>query len=230
MKWPVECVIKGRLDSNLTQVHGDGGQPARWDYPQSWAIEDEALFEARAAAAELGCEPVAPGAGATLRFLAAALRARSVVEIGTGTGVSGLWLLRGMAPDGVLTSIDAEPECQRSARAVFLAEGFPSVRFRLINGMAMDVLPRLADDAYDLVFVDAAIAEYPRCLDEAVRLLRPGGVVALTGAPADGQVDRTRTDQEAHALREVLRISREDDHLVSLLLPMGEGLLLIAKT
>jgi predicted O-methyltransferase YrrM len=210
-------------------VHGDGGQPAQWDYPQVWADEDEALFEARAAAEDLGCEPVSPGSGATLRFLAATLRARSVVEIGSGTGVSGLWLLRGMAPDGVLTSIDAEPECQRCARAVFLAEGFTSSRFRLINGMAMDVLPRLADEAYDLVFVDAAIAEYPRYLEEALRLLRPGGVVALAGAPADGEIEPWRNGQDAHAMREVLRTAREDDRLVSLLLPMGEGLLLVTK-
>jgi len=210
-------------------VHGDGGQPAL-DYPESWADEDEALYDARAAADDLGGDPVSPGTGASLRFLAAALRARSVVEIGTGTGVSGLYLLRGMTPDGVLTSIDAEPEGQRSARRVFLADGFPSGRFRLINGMAMDVLPRLADEAYDLVFVDAAIAEYPRYLDEAQRLLRPGGVVALYGAPAAGEVERRHTGADAHAMREVLRIAREDDRLVSLLLPMGEGLLLIAKS
>lgn len=209
-------------------MHGDGGQPAL-EYPEGWAGEDEALYEARAAADDLGGDPVSPGTGASLRFLAAAQRARSVVEIGTGTGVSGLYLLRGMAPDGVLTSIDAEPEGQRAARRVFLADGFAAGRFRLINGMAMDVLPRLADEAYDLVFVDAAIVEYPRYLDEARRLLRPGGVVALCGAPATGEVAREHTGQDAHAMREVLRTAREDDRLVTLLLPFGEGLLLIAK-
>ena len=63
-----------------------------------------------------GCAPGRAGAGAGLRFLAAAIGARAVVEIGTGTGVSGLWLLRGMAADGVLTSIDMDPEHQRAAR------------------------------------------------------------------------------------------------------------------
>ena len=65
--------------------------------------EDEVLLRARERAAELGCVPVLPGSGAVLRLLAAVTQARSVVEIGTGAGISGVWLLRGMPSDGVLT-------------------------------------------------------------------------------------------------------------------------------
>jgi predicted O-methyltransferase YrrM len=210
-------------------VHGDGGRTARWDHADGWLGEDEALLDARARGADFGCEPIAAGQGVALRFLATALRARAVVEIGTGTGVSGLWLLRGMAPDGVLTSIDIEPEHQRAAKAAFLAEGFASGRARLINGMALDVLPRLADGAYDLVLVDAVLVEYPRYLDEAVRLLRPGGVVAMAGVPARLPEPVGRVDPESQAVREVVRLCREDERLVSLALPVGSGLLLAAR-
>src|SRR5690349_14112859 len=65
--------------------------------------EDAVLAAARARAAEVGCAPVSPEAGTALRLLTAALGARAVVEIGTGTGVSGVWLLRGMRPGGILT-------------------------------------------------------------------------------------------------------------------------------
>src|SRR4029078_13363942 len=78
--------------------------------------EDEALLGARERATRLGVTPIGPAGGATLCFLAATIGARAVVEVGTGTGVSGLWLLRGMARDGVLTSIDVDPESQRAAR------------------------------------------------------------------------------------------------------------------
>ena len=81
------------------------------------------MADARSAANVLGCVPVSPGVGSALRFLAAAVKARAVVEMGTGTGLSGLWLLRGMRPDGVLTSIDVDPEHQRIARAAFVASG-----------------------------------------------------------------------------------------------------------
>lgn len=203
---------------------------ASHSYVEEFLAEDDVLLSARAKAAELGCVPIGSGGGAALRFLAALLGARSVVEIGTGTGVSGLWLLRGMAPDGILTSIDVEPEHQRAAREAFTAAGFPAAQLRLINGMALEVLPRLADGAYDLVFVDAVKAEYPRYLDEAIRLLRPGGVVALDNVLWGGRVaDSSQQDADTKALREVARQGREDDRLVPVLLPLGDGLLAVVK-
>lgn len=113
-----------------------------------------------------------------LAFLAATTRARAVVEIGTGSGVTGLALLRGMTPDGTLTTIDVDPELQRAARRTFLDGGYSPGRFRLINGLAKEVLPRLTDGGYDLVVAHSADEDY---LGEAVRLLRPGGVVSLAG-------------------------------------------------
>ncbi|MBC8091019.1 MAG: class I SAM-dependent methyltransferase, partial [Pseudonocardia sp.] len=156
--------------------------------------------------------------------------AKAVVEIGTGAGVSGLWLLGGMAADGVLTSIDVDPEVQRAARTAFLAAGYAPGRLRLINGMGLEVLPRLTDGGYDLVFVDAAAGDYPRYLDEAVRLLRPGGVVALAGVLTAGVTDPDAVDPASVALREVARQMREDDRLVSVLLPLGDGLLAAVVT
>lgn len=207
------------------------GTDAVRDYVEGYLPEDEALHAARERAGELGCVPIGPGGGTMLRFLAAALSARAVVEVGTGAGVSGLWLLRGMVPDGVLTSIDVEPEHQRVARTAFMEAGFAPARVRLINGRALDVLPRLADAAYDLVFVDAVKTEYPRYLEEAVRLLRPGGVVALDNVLWRGQVaDSARRDPATMALREVARLVREDERLVPVLLPVGDGLLVALRS
>src|SRR5919197_5703912 len=121
------------------------GLAASRDYAETFLAEDAPLAAARARAAELGCTPIGPGGGAALRFLAAVLEARAVVEIGTGTGVSGLWLLRGMRPDGVLTTVDTEAEHQRLAKQTFNDAGIASQRARLINGAALDVLPRLTD-------------------------------------------------------------------------------------
>jgi predicted O-methyltransferase YrrM len=200
------------------------------DHVEAYRAEDDVILAARDSAAQAGCAPVGAGAGAGLCFLAATIGARAVVEIGTGTGVSGLWLLRGMAPDGVLTSIDVDPEHQRTARGAFTAAGHPPSRLRLINGMGLDVLPRLTDAGYDLVFVDAAPADYPRYLDEAVRLLRVGGVVVMDGVLGAGVVDPEADDAGTLALREAARQAQEDDRLVPVLLPLGEGLLAAVKT
>ena len=170
--------------------------------------------------------PVGPAGGAALRFIAAAIGARAVVEIGTGCGVSGIWLLRGMLPDGVLTSVDVEPEHQRLARQAFAAAGFAANRYRLIGGRSLDVLPRLTDAAYDLVFCDADKQEYPDYLSAALRLLRPGGVVVFDNALWHGRVaDPACQDEDTAAIREVGERLRSDERLVPLLLPVGDGLL-----
>jgi predicted O-methyltransferase YrrM len=188
--------------------------------------EDEVLATARAKSEELGCIPVGPGAGAALRLLAAAVDARAVVEVGTGAGVSALWLLRGMRADGVLTSIDVEPEHHRAARETLAAAGIAGNRFRLISGRALEVLPRLSDAGYDLVFVDAAKTEYADYLEQALRLLRPGGLVVFDNALWHGRVaDPAQRDEETTAIRELGRQVLEDERLVGALLAAGDGLL-----
>jgi predicted O-methyltransferase YrrM len=195
-------------------------------FTESWLDEDQPLSEARPRGNELGAVPIGSGGGAVLRFLAASIQARSVVEIGTGAGVSGTWLLRGMADDGMLTSIDLEAEHQRIAKQTFASAGFATSRVRLISGRALEVLPRLSDAAYDLVFIDAAKSEYAAYLVEAKRLLRPGGIVAIDNALWHGRVaDPSSRDADTVGIRELLRQMRDDDRLVPVLLPSGDGLL-----
>jgi len=201
--------------------------PASWAYAETFVPEDDVLARARARSEELGCVPVPPGTGVVLRLAAAMLAARAVVEIGTGTGVSSLYLLSGMPPDGVLTTIDVEVENQRAAREAFAEAGVRAGRTRVIPGRALDVLPRLTDAAYDLVLVDGDKGEYLAYLDQAVRLLRPGGAIAVTSALWHGRVaDPAQRDAVTTAIREVGKRLRDDDRLAPALLPCGDGLLL----
>jgi predicted O-methyltransferase YrrM len=147
--------------------------------------------------------------GGALRFLATAIGARTVVEIGTGCGSSGIWLLRGMRPGAVLTSVDTEPEYHRLARKAFTQAGFAANQARLILGRALDVLPRLSDGAYDLVFCDADQAAYPDYLTASLRLLRAG--------PAEDGAS------------ELADLVAADEQLVPLLLPIAGGLLAAIK-
>jgi predicted O-methyltransferase YrrM len=207
-----------------------GLKPASWAYAEEFVAEDEVLANARARGAEVGIAPIGPGGGAALRFLAALTEARAVVEIGTGTGVSGLWLLRGMRPDGVLTTVDTEAEHQRLAKKSFSEAGIPTQRARLINGAALEVLPRLTDGHYDLVFCDGDKREYPDYLTEALRLLKPGGLVAFDNALWHDRVaDPAQRDPETVAIRELGKTVRESDELLSLLIPMSDGLLVARK-
>ena len=207
-------------------------------YAAEYLPEDEPLLAARANAADLGgTEPVLPAVGATLRFLACAVGARTAVEIGTGCGSSGIWLLRGMRPGSTLTSVDTEPEYQRVARKAFGAAGFAQNQCRLILGRALDVLPRLSDGAYDMVFCDADPRDYPDYLAAALRLLRTGGIVAFnnsllagtSGIAGDDGLDDAPATGPAGQVAGLADQVRADERLVPVLLPLGDGLLAAVK-
>jgi predicted O-methyltransferase YrrM len=199
-------------------------------FAETYVAEDLVLQTARSLAREVGLEAVTQAAGAALRFIAAASNAKAVVEVGTGTGVSGVWLLRGMRADGILTTIDVEIEHQRIARRIFQEAGFASGRTRIITGRALDVLPRLADGVYDLIFVDADADEFGACVSAALRLLRPGGVLALNGALAGGRIgDPAARDLATVTVREMVKAVRESEEWVPALLPVGDGLLTAVK-
>lgn len=205
-------------------------KPASWSYAEEYAGEDEVLTAARARATEVGVSPIGSGGGAVLRLLASLIEARAVVEIGTGTGVSGVWLLRGMRPDGVLTTVDTQAEHQRLARQAFTEAGVPSQRVRLIAGAALEVLPRLTDGHYDLVFADGDKTEYAEYLGEALRLLKPGGIVAFDNALWHDRVaDPAQRDAETVCIRELGKHVRQHESLLPVLLPVGDGLLVAKK-
>lgn len=200
-------------------------EAANWAYAEDFLVEDRVILSARDAADELGCVPVLPGAGQALQLLARALDARHVVEIGTGAGVSTTYLLRGMNPAGVITTIDREAEHHKAARRTLADAGFAPERARMITGRALEVLPRLTDGGYDMVLIDARKVEYPMYLEHALRMLRPGGMIAIDNALWHGRVpDPAQRDEETTAVRTTLKAVRENETLTTVLLTAGDGL------
>jgi predicted O-methyltransferase YrrM len=165
-----------------------------------------------------------------LAVLAATVSARSVVSIGSGGGVTGLWLLRGMRPDGVLTALDGDPTQLRAARTAFTEAGVPASRTRLIFGTPGEVLPRLSPGAYDLVVCSGPPREYSAHLGGLVDLIRAGGALVCHGLLAGGRIaDRAVRDPQTVAWRELARTVREDESLLTALLPVGAGLLVATR-
>ena len=203
---------------------------ASWAYAEDFVTESEIVETARHRGAELGCTPVGPGAGAALRMIAAAAAARAVVEIGTGAGVSGLWLLAGMPSDGILTTIDIEAEHQRAAKDAYASAGVAHQRTRVITGAAMDVLGRMTDGAYDIVLIDADKDGYPAYVEQAARLLRSGGVMVLDNMLwHDSVADPAARDDTTRTLRDLGKSIRDDERFFTSLLPAGDGLLVAVK-
>lgn len=192
-------------------------------------VEPTAIARARAHATELGAAPVSPAVGAQLSVLAAATAARSIVEIGTGAGVSGLWMLRG-APQAVLTTIDNEPEHLAAARQAFSEAKIPAARARFITGRAADVLPRMNESSYDIVLVDADAENAIEYVEHGLRLVRLGGLVLVPRVLAGGKVaDPVQRDAVTAAYRSLIQETQESQAVLAALSTTGEGLLQLAR-
>jgi predicted O-methyltransferase YrrM len=200
-----------------------------WKFAEEFASEPEVFRDARGRAEELGVECITPSVGAHLAMLVSALGAKAIVEAGTGTGVSGLWLLSG-SDQAVLATIDTEIEYQATAKRAFADAKIPANRTRVIQGRAIDVMSNMADAAYDMVFLDADRETLEEQLHEASRLLRPGGVVAIAHALWRDRVpDPAMRDDATAVYRDALRYFSNNDNFVSALSPVGDGLLIASK-
>lgn len=198
-------------------------------YIEDRVVERPEIEKARRDSLEMGLTPISPATGALIAQIAAASGAKHVVEIGTGLGVSALWLLTG-APEATLTSIDAEVEHQQIAREALVAAGVPAARTRLIAGRAAEVLPRINDGSYDLCLVDADPAAVIEYVEHALRITRSGGTVIVPRALQGGRVaNPVLRDDQTQAFRDLTEVVAAADEVVSALVPIGDGLLLITK-
>ncbi len=188
-------------------------------------IEPDAISRARAHALELGADPISAPIGAQCAVIAAASNALNIVEVGTGAGVSGLWLLHG-SPRATLTTIDVEPEHLGAARQSFAAAGVAPARARFITGRGSSVLPRMNEASYDIVLIDAdpeGVIEY---VEHGLRLVRAGGTVLVPRVLHGGAVaDPVRRDAVTSAYRSLIQETQSSPAVIGALSIVGEGLL-----
>jgi predicted O-methyltransferase YrrM len=211
---------------DTTQLPGPPDDRA-WGFVESFVRESEHAYAARIKALEIGADVVSPATGAALRVLARSMAARNICEIGTSTGGAALWLLDGAGESGHLTSIDTDGEHHRIAREIFTAAEVPAPRSRLITGRPAEVLPRMADGAYDMVVIATNTNDLNPLLDQAVRLLRLGGVIVLLDAFGGGKVgDPAQRDTATVSRRLLVQRIGNDPRLTPSLLPVGDGLLI----
>lgn len=200
-----------------------------WKFVDEFRVERADIAQARLHSLELGIEPVSPAVGAQLAFVAAASAATSIIEIGTGLGVSALWLLSG-APGATLTTIDSELDYQQVARGFLIDAGVPANRIRLIGGRAAEVLPRMNESSYDLVFVDGDPGSVVEYVEHGLRLARPGGTVLIAHALWHDRVaDPAQRDEIVAGYRLLLKEIAGSDAVVASLSPAGDGLLQLVR-
>lgn len=200
-----------------------------WKYAEDFTSEPQHIRRARSAAEELGVESVTEATGGQLATIAALTRAKSIVEVGTGAGVSALWLLSA-SEDSVITTIDSEPEYQNVARESFRKAEIAPARIRAISGRAAAVLKNMAESAYDLVLLDLDPEDLEPILETAISLAKPGGAIVLAHAMwRDRVANPTLRDDETVAMRSISSVLADQERFVSSLSLVGDGLLIAVK-
>jgi predicted O-methyltransferase YrrM len=199
-------------------------------FANSFLPETEIMQRARQRGIEIGTYDTTPVVGSLLRYLTHLIGANSIVEIGTGAGVSGLWIFQALAPKGLLTSIDDEVENAKLAKQAFDEAGISASRYRLITGNSREIVGKLADSLYD-IFIMRRNADLLESVEHAHRSLRPGGVLIIDRALLNGKVaDPTQRDPESVGYREIIKVIKESqDHWLPMLLPVGDGVMVATK-
>lgn len=198
-------------------------------FAESFIHEDYYMQLARKNGEEVGAAEPTAAVGNFLKFLTQLTGAKSVVEIGTSSGVSGLWVLQGLPSDGVLTTIDAEREHSKIARTIFEEADIAVTKYRIITGNLIDVVGKLADDSYELLITRDAMDLF-EIVQESHRLLKRGGLLVVDQALSAGKVaDTTQRDPESISRRDAIKVIKEDARWSSSVIPIGAGILVANK-
>jgi predicted O-methyltransferase YrrM len=199
-------------------------------YANSFVPETEIMQRARARGVDIGTYDTTPAVGSLLRYLTHLIGAHAIVEVGTGAGVSGLWIFQSLAQKGLLTSIDDEVENAKLAKQAFDEAGINASRYRLITGNSREIVGKLADSLYD-IFVLRGSSDLLESIENAYRSLRPGGVLVIDRALLAGKVaDPTQRDPETIAYKEAIKVIKESpNQWLPILLPVGDGVLIATK-
>jgi predicted O-methyltransferase YrrM len=198
-------------------------------FAETFVQEDYYMQLARKNGEEIGVQDPSPAVGNFLKFVTQLISAKSVIEIGTSSGVGGLWVLQGLASDGVLTTIDAEREHSKIARNIFEEADVAVTKYRIITGNLIDVVGKLADDSYELLITRDAMDLF-EVVQESHRLLKQGGLLVVDQALSGGKVaDTTQRDPESISRRDAIKVIKEDARWSSSVIPIGAGILVANK-
>lgn len=169
-----------------------------------------------------------PVQGRFLQFICQMMRPKKVLEIGTFTGFSTICMARGMAPDGLLTTIEANEEYEGIIRK-YLEKAGVNDRVRLILGDAKTVIPTL-EGGFDLIFIDADKVSYPIYYDLVMDKLNPGGILLADNVLWEGKVLNADTkERDTKAIRVFNDKVQNDSRVENVLLPLRDGLMMIRK-
>ncbi|MCB0645147.1 MAG: O-methyltransferase [Saprospiraceae bacterium] len=165
--------------------------------------------------------------GNFLSIIALMMRPRRVLEIGTYTGFSALCMAEGLASDGLIYTLEANPEIAPMAQEHFSMSRYSDkIVFKI--GDAREIIPSL-DETWDLVFIDADKTSYCDYYDMVIDRLRPGGIILADNVLWYGKVLENKMDKKTKVLHEFNKKLANDARVKCVILPLRDGINMAIK-
>ncbi len=206
-----------------------------YDYiAATFAAESGLLREVRAKGEELspGMQ-VSPVEGRLLAWMVGVAGAANILEIGTFVGYSTLWMASALPEGGKIITLEAD------IRHAEIAAGFferSDKNIDILQGKALGLLDSqfpISDSRFDLIFIDAAKAEYPEYLEKVTPMLRTGGLLVADNTLLFGAVfGQPRKNVSATAIEAIKKFNNmlaNNDVWDSTMIPTIEGLTIARK-
>lgn len=197
--------------------------------------ESEYLEQLRHETAEhpMGVMQISPLQGAFMALLVKAIGATRILEVGTFTGYSSLVMAEAIGPDGLVVTCDVSDEYTAVARRYWANAGLDG-RVSLRLGSAVDTLQEMIEDggsgSFDLAFIDANKDQYATYLEQALQLVRVGGLILLDNMFMDGRVaDPDNEEEGVVAVRGLYHALRDDERVDFTVVPIADGLGIVRK-
>jgi len=167
--------------------------------------------------------------GRFLAMISHMIRPQQILELGTYTGYSGLCLAEGLAPGGLLHTIDVNEELEEMVRGYFKKAGAAD-KIKYYIGNALEIIPQL-NYQFDLVFIDADKLNNARYYDLTLEKVAPGGFILIDNVLWSGKVAQqtAKTDKDTQSVLDLNRKIQADDRVENILLPLRDGLMLVRK-
>ncbi|NJR52599.1 MAG: methyltransferase domain-containing protein [Leptolyngbyaceae cyanobacterium CSU_1_3] len=220
---------------NLTDTTGQL-QSRLYDYLLSTSLrEPEILTQLRQRTAQLpeGDMQISPDQGQFMALLVQLMGAKKILEIGTFTGYSTLWIALALPGDGTVIACDINEDYTAIAHQYWQTAGV-SARITLHLAPALDTLDQLLEagqaGTFDFVFIDAEKTEYDSYYEKSLQLLRVGGLIVFDNALWQGFVANPEIqDESTVAIRRLNQKIHQDQRVSMSLIAIGDGLLLACK-
>jgi len=199
-----------------------------YDYILNTFVEEDEILKSvvrKTAEKDFPLIQISPELGKFLQMLIIMIRAKTVLEIGTLAGYSAIWMARGLPENGKLITLEADKEHARISREHFKKAGLDN-KVQLIEGDAVVSLDTLSNVKFDFAFIDADKVNYPVYFDKVIKIMNHGGIMTVDNALRKGDIISKTPDAEVRATRLLNEKMAKDVRLVSLLIPISDGLAL----